>query len=73
MRDGRVRDEDVAPEYKGRTALERDEQEGNITLEIRNVRLADRGQYRCQVRVANLTREGAVVLQVAGWSFFKRG
>lgn len=66
MRDGRVHEEDVAPEYKGRTALERDEQEGNVTLEIRNVRLEDRGQYRCQVRVANLTREGTVVLQVAG-------
>ncbi|KAM7098870.1 erythroid membrane-associated protein isoform 2-T2 [Molossus nigricans] len=65
LRDGRVREEDVAPEYKGRTALERDEQEGNVTLEIRNVRLEDRGQYRCQVRVANMTREGTVVLQVA--------
>ncbi|XP_070261071.1 erythroid membrane-associated protein isoform X2 [Myotis yumanensis] len=65
FRDDKVREEDVVPEFKGRTALERDTQEGNVTLEIRHVRLEDRGPYRCQVRIANLSREGTVILQVA--------
>lgn len=73
FRDDQVREEDVAPEFKGRTALERDTLEGNVTLEIRHVRLEDRGPYRCQVRIANLSREGTVILQVAGESFFKGG
>ncbi|XP_028016036.2 erythroid membrane-associated protein [Eptesicus fuscus] len=65
FRDDKVREEDVVPEFKGRTALERDTLEGNVTLEIRHVRLEDRGPYRCQVRIANLSREGTVILQVA--------
>ncbi|XP_036302468.1 erythroid membrane-associated protein [Pipistrellus kuhlii] len=65
FREDKVREEDVVPEFKGRTALERDALEGNVTLEIRHVRLEDRGPYRCQVRIANLSREGTVVLQVA--------
>ncbi|CAK6441075.1 unnamed protein product [Pipistrellus nathusii] len=65
FREDKVREEDVVPEFKGRTTLERDALEGNVTLEIRHVRLEDRGPYRCQVRIANLSREGTVVLQVA--------
>uniref|UniRef100_A0A673V727 Erythroblast membrane associated protein (Scianna blood group) n=1 Tax=Suricata suricatta TaxID=37032 RepID=A0A673V727_SURSU len=65
FRDGRDREEGVMPEYKGRTAMRRDAQEGSVSLEIRQVRLEDRGQYRCQVQIGNLTREGTVTLQVA--------
>lgn len=60
------RQEDVVPEYKGRTALVRDEQKGSATLEIRDVRLEDRGPYQCRVQIGNLSREGTVNLQVAG-------
>uniref|UniRef100_A0A8P0TUT7 Erythroblast membrane associated protein n=2 Tax=Canis lupus familiaris TaxID=9615 RepID=A0A8P0TUT7_CANLF len=65
FRDGRDQEEGVTPEFKGRTALLRDPQEGSITLEIRHVRLEDRGPYRCQVQVGNVTRDGSVTLQVA--------
>uniref|UniRef100_A0A8C6W4M1 Ig-like domain-containing protein n=1 Tax=Nannospalax galili TaxID=1026970 RepID=A0A8C6W4M1_NANGA len=65
FRDGKDRDEDLMPQYKGRTALVRDAQEESFTLHIRNVRLEDRGPYRCQVRVGNRSREGTVTLQVA--------
>lgn len=71
FREDQVREEEVVAEFKGRTALERDAHEGNVTLEIRQVRLEDRGPYRCQVRIANLSREGTVILQVAGGSFFQ--
>ncbi|XP_014652867.1 PREDICTED: erythroid membrane-associated protein [Ceratotherium simum simum] len=64
-RDGQDREEDVMPQYQGRTALVRDAQEGSVTLEIRDVRLEDRGPYRCQVQIGNLSREGTVTLQVA--------
>lgn len=66
FRDGRDQEEGVTPEFKGRTALLRDPQEGSITLEIHHVRLEDRGPYRCQVQVGNVTRDGSVTLQVAG-------
>ena len=66
FRDGKDREEGVMPEYKGRTAMRRDAREGSVSLEIRQVRLEDRGQYRCQVQIGNLTREGTVTLQVAG-------
>ncbi|KAF5923280.1 hypothetical protein HPG69_012370 [Diceros bicornis minor] len=62
-RDGQDREEDVMPQYQGRTALVRDAQEGSVTLEIRDVRLEDRGPYRCQVQIGNLSREGTVTLQ----------
>ncbi|XP_077006120.1 erythroid membrane-associated protein [Tamandua tetradactyla] len=65
FRNGKDWDEDLMPEYKGRTALVRDTQEGSVTLEIRGVQLEDRGQYRCQVRIGNLSREDSVILQVA--------
>uniref|UniRef100_A0A667G348 Erythroblast membrane associated protein (Scianna blood group) n=1 Tax=Lynx canadensis TaxID=61383 RepID=A0A667G348_LYNCA len=65
FRDGKDREEGVMPEYKGRTAMRRDAREGSVSLEIRQVRLEDRGQYRCQVQIGNLTREGTVTLQVA--------
>lgn len=66
FRDGKDREEQVMPEYKGRTALLRDDQEGSVTLEIRDVRLEDQGQYQCQVQIGNLSRVGTVNLQVAG-------
>uniref|UniRef100_A0A7N5JJD7 Erythroblast membrane associated protein (Scianna blood group) n=1 Tax=Ailuropoda melanoleuca TaxID=9646 RepID=A0A7N5JJD7_AILME len=66
FRDGRDREEGVMPEYKGRTALLRDPREGSVSLEIRHVRLEDRGPYRCEVQIGNVTREGTVTLQVAG-------
>ncbi|KAG8507665.1 Erythroid membrane-associated protein [Galemys pyrenaicus] len=65
FRDGQDREEGLMAEYKGRTSLLRDTQEGSVTLEIRNVRLEDRGPYRCQVQIGNLSREGTVLLQVA--------
>ncbi|KAF0885678.1 ERMAP protein, partial [Crocuta crocuta] len=65
FRDGKEREEGVMPEYKGRTAMRRDAREGSVSLEIRRVRLEDRGQYRCRVQIGNLTREGTVTLQVA--------
>uniref|UniRef100_A0A8C5YNH6 Erythroblast membrane associated protein (Scianna blood group) n=1 Tax=Marmota marmota marmota TaxID=9994 RepID=A0A8C5YNH6_MARMA len=65
FRDGKDRDEDLIPEYKGRTTLVRDIQEGKVTLQIRNVTLEDRGPYQCQIQVGNLSREGTVTLQVA--------
>ncbi|KAM8935659.1 erythroid membrane-associated protein [Lycaon pictus] len=65
FRDGRDQEEGVTPEFKGRTALLRDPQEGSVTLEIRQVRLEDRGPYQCQVQVGNVTRDGSVTLQVA--------
>ena len=66
FRDGQDREEEVMPQYKGRTKLVRDAQEGSVTLEIRDVQLEDRGLYRCQIQVGNLSREGTVTLQVAG-------
>jgi butyrophilin len=66
FRDGTDRDEDLMPQYKGRTAMVRDVQEGSVALQIRNVSLEDRGPYQCQIRIGNLSREGAVTLQVAG-------
>uniref|UniRef100_A0A8C3WE43 Erythroblast membrane associated protein (Scianna blood group) n=1 Tax=Catagonus wagneri TaxID=51154 RepID=A0A8C3WE43_9CETA len=65
FREGKDLEEGVMPEYKGRTALLRDPLDGSVTLEIRDVRLEDRGQYRCQVQIGNLSREGVVTLQVA--------
>nr|XP_055198111.1 erythroid membrane-associated protein [Nyctereutes procyonoides] len=65
FRDGTDQEEGVTPEFKGRTALLRDPQEGSVILEIRHVRLEDRGPYRCQVQVGNVTRDGSVTLQVA--------
>uniref|UniRef100_A0A9L0JVR1 Erythroblast membrane associated protein (Scianna blood group) n=1 Tax=Equus asinus TaxID=9793 RepID=A0A9L0JVR1_EQUAS len=65
FRDGQDREEEVMPQYKGRTKLVRDAQEGSVTLEIRDVQLEDRGLYRCQIQVGNLSREGTVTLQVA--------
>ncbi|XP_010632512.1 erythroid membrane-associated protein isoform X3 [Fukomys damarensis] len=62
---GKDRNEDVRLEYKGRTELVRDLQEGKVSLRIRNVSLEDKGQYQCQIQVGNLTREGTVTLQVA--------
>lgn len=64
LRDGQDSDEDLMPEYKGRTELVRDA--NSYTLHIRNVRLEDRGPYQCQFRVGNQSREGNVTLQVAG-------
>ncbi|KAG3282916.1 erythroblast membrane associated protein (Scianna blood group) [Ictidomys tridecemlineatus] len=66
FRDGKDRDEDLIPEYKGRTTLVRDIQEGSVTLQIRNVTLEDRGPYQCQIQVGNLSRESILTLQVAG-------
>lgn len=66
FRDGRDREEGVMPQYKGRTALLRDPREGSVSLEIRRVRLEDRGPYRCEVQIGNVTRQGTVTLQVAG-------
>uniref|UniRef100_A0A452VJA0 Erythroblast membrane associated protein (Scianna blood group) n=1 Tax=Ursus maritimus TaxID=29073 RepID=A0A452VJA0_URSMA len=65
FRDGRDREEGVMPQYKGRTALLRDPREGSVSLEIRHVRLEDRGPYRCEVQIGNVTRQGTVTLQVA--------
>ncbi|XP_013363199.1 PREDICTED: erythroid membrane-associated protein isoform X2 [Chinchilla lanigera] len=62
---GKDRDEDVVPEYKGRTALVTDVQEGKVSLLIHNVSLEDQGPYQCQIQVANLTQEGTVTLRVA--------
>ncbi|KAM6217010.1 erythroid membrane-associated protein [Rhynchocyon petersi] len=65
FRNGKDWDDDLMPEYKGRTALVRDDSDGSVTLKISKVRLEDRGQYRCQIRINNLTREGSVTLEVA--------
>ncbi|KAB1268881.1 Erythroid membrane-associated protein [Camelus dromedarius] len=65
FREGKDLEEGVMPEYKGRTALVRDAREGSVTLRIHHVRLEDRGRYRCQVQIGNLSREGTVTLQVA--------
>ncbi|XP_004477452.1 erythroid membrane-associated protein isoform X2 [Dasypus novemcinctus] len=65
FRNGKDWDEDLMPEYKGRTALVRDAQEGSVILEIRKVRFEDRGQYRCQIQIGNLSREDSVTLRVA--------
>ncbi|XP_051027752.1 erythroid membrane-associated protein isoform X2 [Acomys russatus] len=66
LRDGQDSDEDLMPEYKGRTALVRDAHQGSYTLRISKVRFEDRGPYQCLVRVGNWSREGNVTLQVAG-------
>ncbi|XP_006886670.1 PREDICTED: erythroid membrane-associated protein [Elephantulus edwardii] len=68
FRDGKDWDEDLLPEYKGRTALLRDDAEGTVTLKISGIRLEDRGQYRCQIQIRNRTREGSVTLEVAASS-----
>ncbi|KAM8791292.1 erythroid membrane-associated protein [Rhynchonycteris naso] len=65
FRDGKDHEEDVVQEYKGRTALVRDHQEGSVALEIRDIRLEDRGPYICHVQIGNLSREDTVTLQVA--------
>ncbi|XP_032103088.1 erythroid membrane-associated protein isoform X3 [Sapajus apella] len=65
FQDGKDRDEDVMPEYMGRTALVRDAQEGSVTLQILDVRLEDGGSYRCLIQVGNLSKEDTVILQVA--------
>lgn len=66
FRDGQDSDEDLIPEYKGRTALVRDAHKGNYTLQISNVRLEDQGLYQCQVWVGNSSQEDNVILQVSG-------
>lgn len=68
FRDGKDRGEDVVPDYKGRTTLVRNDQEGRVTLKVRDVRLEDQGRYRCQVQIGNQSREGTVTLKVAGES-----
>uniref|UniRef100_A0A8C5V2Q0 Erythroblast membrane associated protein (Scianna blood group) n=1 Tax=Microcebus murinus TaxID=30608 RepID=A0A8C5V2Q0_MICMU len=65
FRDKKAWEEEQMPEYKGRTALVRDPQEGSVTLQIRDVRLEDRGPYRCLIQIGNLSREDTVTLQVA--------
>ncbi|XP_077816936.1 erythroid membrane-associated protein isoform X4 [Macaca mulatta] len=65
FRDGKDQDEDVMPEYKGRTVLVRDAQEGSVTLQILDVRREDQGSYRCMIQVGNLSKEDTVILQVA--------
>ncbi|XP_052033144.1 erythroid membrane-associated protein isoform X2 [Apodemus sylvaticus] len=65
FRDGQDSDEDLIPEYKGRTALVRDAHKGNYTLQISNVRLEDQGLYQCQVWVGNSSQEDNVILQVS--------
>ncbi|XP_008070789.1 erythroid membrane-associated protein [Carlito syrichta] len=65
FRDGKDRDEGLMPEYKGRTALVMDAREGSVALQIRDVRLEDRGPYRCLIQVGNLSREATAILQVA--------
>ncbi|XP_021490691.1 erythroid membrane-associated protein isoform X1 [Meriones unguiculatus] len=65
LRDGQDTDEELMPEYKGRTALVRAAHERSYTLHISNVRLEDRGLYQCQVRIGNMSQEGNVTLQVA--------
>ncbi|KAL4662930.1 hypothetical protein H8957_014243 [Semnopithecus entellus] len=65
FRDGKDQDEDLMPEYKGRTVLVRDAQEGSVTLQILDVRLEDQGSYRCLIQVGNLSKEDTVILQVA--------
>ncbi|KAL1777104.1 Erythroid membrane-associated [Sigmodon hispidus] len=65
LRDGQDIDEDLMPEYKGRTALVRDGHQRRYMLYIRNVRLEDRGLYQCQFRVGNESQERNVTLQVA--------
>uniref|UniRef100_A0A8C6GXW2 Erythroblast membrane-associated protein n=1 Tax=Mus spicilegus TaxID=10103 RepID=A0A8C6GXW2_MUSSI len=65
FQDGQDRDEDLMPEYKGRTALVRDAHKESYILQISNVRLEDRGLYQCQVWVGNSSREDNVTLQVA--------
>lgn len=66
LRDGQDSDEDLIPEYKGRTTLVRDTHKQSYILHISNVRLEDRGPYQCQYRVGNQSQEGNVTLQVAG-------
>ncbi|XP_028643804.1 erythroid membrane-associated protein isoform X2 [Grammomys surdaster] len=66
FRDGQDSDEDLMPEYKGRTSLVRDDHKGSYILQISNVRLEDRGLYQCQAWVGNSSREDNVTLQVAG-------
>nr|XP_048290557.1 erythroid membrane-associated protein isoform X2 [Myodes glareolus]XP_048290558.1 erythroid membrane-associated protein isoform X2 [Myodes glareolus]XP_048290560.1 erythroid membrane-associated protein isoform X2 [Myodes glareolus]XP_048290561.1 erythroid membrane-associated protein isoform X2 [Myodes glareolus]XP_048290562.1 erythroid membrane-associated protein isoform X2 [Myodes glareolus] len=65
LRDGQDSDEDLIPEYKGRTTLVRDTHKQSYILHISNVRLEDRGPYQCQFRVGNQSQEGNVTLQVA--------
>lgn len=66
FRDGQDSDEELMPEYKGRTTLVRDTLKQSYILHISNVRLEDRGPYQCQFRVGNQSQEGNVTLQVAG-------
>lgn len=66
FRDRQDSDEDLMPEYKGRTTLMRDAHKGSYILQISNVRLEDRGLYQCQAWVGNSSREDNVTLQVAG-------
>ncbi|XP_012872399.1 PREDICTED: erythroid membrane-associated protein [Dipodomys ordii] len=65
FRRGESRDEDLMPQYAGRTELVENAQEGSVALKIHNVSLEDRGPYQCQIRIRNLSREGSVTLQVA--------
>ncbi|XP_034359650.1 erythroid membrane-associated protein isoform X2 [Arvicanthis niloticus] len=65
FRDRQDSDEDLMPEYKGRTTLMRDAHKGSYILQISNVRLEDRGLYQCQAWVGNSSREDNVTLQVA--------
>uniref|UniRef100_F6QE42 Erythroblast membrane associated protein (Scianna blood group) n=1 Tax=Monodelphis domestica TaxID=13616 RepID=F6QE42_MONDO len=53
------------PQYKGRTALVRDNQEDNFILEIYNVQLEDQGQYYCQIQAGILSKNATVKLEVA--------
>ncbi|XP_048207029.1 zinc finger protein 691 isoform X1 [Perognathus longimembris pacificus] len=65
FRNGESREEELVPQYAGRTELVGNAQEGSVALKIHNVSLEDRGLYQCQIRIGNLSREGSVTLQVA--------
>ncbi|XP_042638852.1 erythroid membrane-associated protein, partial [Orycteropus afer afer] len=65
FRNGKDWDDDLMPQYKGRTALVTDAGEGSVILKIHEVRLEDRGQYHCQIHIGNLSREGSVTLEIA--------
>ncbi|XP_051843899.1 erythroid membrane-associated protein isoform X1 [Antechinus flavipes] len=53
------------PQYKGRTALVKDNQEDSFILEIYNVRLEDQGEYYCQIQAGSLSKNASVKMDVA--------
>ncbi|XP_072920688.1 butyrophilin subfamily 1 member A1-like isoform X3 [Hemitrygon akajei] len=70
FRDGRDATANQDPAYRGRTELFKDQiDKGNVSLRIKNIRVADEGTYICSVDNGIDFEETSIVLQVAALGY----